>query len=230
MSLPARRKIMTQPFPYISAGTVYLWDAKYSVDHIYQTDSSGAGLQSGCTQLTLFAQSAAVCEGTNGPQLQSSLQLAVTHATCTLGGEHTLLMSSCTAVSCACRSSHRKSEIWIACKPNTVESLLRCRAWLSCTCIFRQILHLQHDFCCAGLVLMYLAFSMLLALSSSAAGRAAADHHYILEDPFGKAPSSPECPTVGLLHHAMARSHVIMLRQSAVLSWESCRSHLWASG
>ena len=44
---------------------------------------------------------------------------------------------------------------------------------------------------------MYLAFSMLMALSSSAAGRAAADHHFILEDPFGKAPSSPESPTVG---------------------------------
>ena len=122
---------MRQPILYMSAGTVYLWDAKYSVDHIYQTDSSGAGLQSGCTQLTLFAQSAAVCEGTNGPQLQSSLQSAVTHATCTLGGEHTLLMSSCTAVCCACRSCRRKPEMRNACKPNTIESLLCCRAWFT---------------------------------------------------------------------------------------------------
>ena len=75
---------------------------------------------------------------------------------------------------------------------------------------------------------MYLVFSMLMALSSSAAGRAAADHHCILENPFGKAPSSPESPTVGLLHHAMAWAHVIMLKQSAVLSWRKCRSHLWA--
>ena len=134
---------MSQPILYMSAGTVYLWDAKYSVDHIYQTDSSGAGLQSGCTQLTLFAQSAAVCEGTNGPQLQSSLQSAVTHAMCTLGGEHTLLLSSCTAVCCACRSCRRKSEC-VECmqaqhhrKPAALQSMVHS---FHCTHIFRQFL------------------------------------------------------------------------------------------
>ena len=69
------------------AGTVYLWDAWYSVDHIDQTRSSGAALQSGCTQLTIFASTATVCEGTDGRQLQASLHPATIHATCTLAGE-----------------------------------------------------------------------------------------------------------------------------------------------
>ena len=69
------------------AGTVYLWDAMYSIDNIDQTRSSGAALQSGCTQLTAFARTARVCEGTNGQELQASLLAATTHATCALAGE-----------------------------------------------------------------------------------------------------------------------------------------------
>lgn len=71
----------------VLAGTVYLWDARYSIDNIDQTSGSGAALQSGCTQLTLFARTAPVCEGTNGQQLQTALQAATIHATCTLAGE-----------------------------------------------------------------------------------------------------------------------------------------------
>lgn len=96
------------------AGTVYLWDAKYSIDNIDQTSSSGAALQLGCTQLTKFARTATVCEGTNEQELQASLLAATTHATCTLAGEQLqptnpcglLLSTSAVSVVTRLRSDH----------------------------------------------------------------------------------------------------------------------------
>jgi len=73
----------------MSAGTVYLWDVSWSVDHVDQTSSSGASLQSGCTQLTLFGRTFMVCQGTNAQQLQASLQPAAAHAIATLAGKQT---------------------------------------------------------------------------------------------------------------------------------------------
>ncbi|CAL5221342.1 g3518 [Coccomyxa viridis] len=116
-----------------ATGTVYLWDARYSIDNIDQTSGSGAALQSGCTQLTLFARTAPVCEGTNGQQLQTALQAATIHATCTL----------------------------------------------------------------AGLLAMYVAFSLLMALMSTRAGRSQADVHYVLLNAPGKSQSPPDSCTGG---------------------------------
>lgn len=63
-----------------------MWDARYTVRHLGQKSSSGGSPQSGCSQLTLWAQSATVCPGAAAEQLQSSLQTTAIHCTCTLGG------------------------------------------------------------------------------------------------------------------------------------------------
>lgn len=66
------------------AGTVYVWDAKYSVEHIGQEGSPKTS--SGCAQLVVFAKTAAICGSAATGVVQESLRSAAIHCTATLAG------------------------------------------------------------------------------------------------------------------------------------------------
>ena len=167
-----------------------MWDARYTVRHLGQKSSSGGSPQSGCSQLTLWAQSATVCPGVGAEQLQSSLQTAAIHCTCTLGGaprEPCRLLTGRTRL----RQDGRPEADAELLQPTLL--LLDCRQQAS------------SDHGCAGLLLMHLGISALMALSSAAAARSEAAVHHLWISPSDKVP----LPQVGQLSPASRRSPVV---------------------
>ena len=165
-----------------------MWDARYTVRHLGQKSSSGGSPQSGCSQLTLWAQSATVCPGASALQLQSSLQTAAIHCTCTLGGAprtlHCLLSDK----------SRLQQDRWPEVDVRLLQpTLLRCR----------QETSPDHGCAsCAGLLLMHLGISALMALASAAAARSGAAVHHLWISPPDKAPP----PQVSRLSSALHRA------------------------
>ena len=165
-----------------------MWDARYTVWHLGQKSSSGGSPQLGCSQLMLWAQSATVCPGASALQLQSSLQTAAIHCTCTLGGAprtlHCLLSYK----------SRLQQDRWPEVDVRLLQpTLLRCRPQTSS----------DHGCAsCAGLLLMHLGISALMALASAAAARSGAAVHHLWISPRDKAP----LPQVRQLSSALRRT------------------------